>query len=159
MSSWHNWRVGPMEVPTDEQWARLHVRTMEDPRVKKYCEGKLLTFCDHPKSCRNAEDVEPFDWLTKDLDGLDSADAWDFSDDVAPERTRKARRVDKEEAQLQWPAHDGKLRAPAPDPASVRGSKLELLFFSSGQKGKNTGERGGSGGAASSWSGAAWSWD
>jgi hypothetical protein len=36
-ASWDNWRVWPMEDPTDEQWARLRVRTMDDPRVKNYC--------------------------------------------------------------------------------------------------------------------------
>ena len=102
-SCWDNRRVGPMEEPTDEQWERLHVRTMDDPLVKDYTEYKWKEFWRNPWSWDNREGEKPFDWLSKDLDGFESLDAWDFSDDVAPEPTRKARLANTEEAQLLWP--------------------------------------------------------
>jgi len=46
-----------------------------DARVKEYCYWKWENFWEHPQSKRNVADVKDLYWVSKDLDGLDSADA------------------------------------------------------------------------------------
>ena len=102
----YNLRIGPMGEPTREQWRRLHVRDSCEREVREYCAYKWDIFWKHRHCWRNMKEVGPFDWLSKDLPGLPSAEGLNFDDDardVCPEPSRKRRLEDKDDAELMWP--------------------------------------------------------
>ena len=145
----NNWRVGPMEDPTSDQWDRLCVRDMTDDLVKDYCEWKWENFWKHPLSNKNAEDVKDFDWLSKDAEGFDSQGGFDFSDDVSPLETRKFRRKDKADANIRWPQNMASIVPPHPIPQPWGPSASSS--WPSGGAASNWETTWSSGGAASSW--------
>ena len=97
--------VGPIQDPTDAEWAQLAVRDAGEDQLWDEIQLRDPLFWQDERTWRDRQGELPFDWLNKDMKVAQGPDAFDWSTPLSSEDTREHRRA-------QYPPLNFKLSEP-----------------------------------------------